>query len=90
MNASQKEILTRLRKIEIYKQKQFKKMRALEIEEIINNLTEEDQNSSLFQNIHVMIGKMWKLLRFREDKEKANFHLIAESIFECIQEDIGI
>lgn len=41
-------------------------------------------------NIHVMVPKIWKLLRFREDKEKANFHLIAESIYECIQEDIGI
>ena len=84
MNEAQKDLLTHLRRIELFKQKQFKKMRALEVEEIVTKLTPEEEESKEFKDIHVIVAKMWKLLRFREDKEKANFHLVAESIFECI------
>ena len=29
-------------------------------------------------------------MRFRADKAKANFHKVADSIFECIQEDLQV
>ena len=36
------------------------------------------------------VKKVWNVMRFRADKAKANFHKVADSIFECIQEDLQV